>query len=48
MKLEYECGCSVQADSDGYGGIDATYLKLCDNHKEVYDGKKQTNSQGKD
>lgn len=40
MRLGYECGCSVEAKADGFGGIDASFLKLCDNHREEYDAKK--------
>jgi len=39
MKLKFECGCSVMAGPDGYGGIDATYLKLCNDHQILYNMK---------
>jgi len=47
MKIEYDCGCLIQADSDGYGGVDATYLKLCDKHREEYDAKKDRKEEPK-
>lgn len=36
MKLEYECGCSINAEPDGTGGIDATFVNLCKKHNEEY------------
>ena len=41
MKIKFECGCSVKAAPDGYGGIDATYLKLCDIHQKLYDSREK-------
>lgn len=36
MRFEYECGCSVEATVDGYGGLDATFIKLCKKHNEEF------------
>lgn len=36
MNLKFNCGCSVDAGNDGYGGIDATNLKLCPRHFKEY------------
>jgi len=34
MKIKFDCGCSVRAGPDGYGGVDATFLKIiCNNHR---------------
>lgn len=40
MKIKFDCGCTVKAAPDGYGGVDATYLEInCDNHKKLYKNK---------
>ena len=45
MKLKFDCGCSVEAGPDGYGGIDATYLKLCLIHNKQYELKVKNSGQ---
>lgn len=41
LKIIYDCGCSVDVDSDGYGGIDASNIKLCNGHINTYNLKKE-------
>lgn len=33
-RVKFDCGCSVMVAVDGEGGLDASFLKLCDEHGE--------------